>query len=75
MAWDDGTLQWQARLVDDTQLAGFLNQLEPARTKGAQPQDRQLLVMEPMPKNYLDAGATVGITRGTVVVTLYSALR
>ena len=64
-AWeDDGTLQWELRPARHTVVPGFVSVQVDAYAKGAQPQDRQLVVVEPKALYDMEAGAELGIARG-----------
>ena len=65
VAWeDDGTLQWELRLAREVVVPGFVSVQVDAYTKGVQPQDRQLVVVEPNKSYDMELGAEMGVARG-----------
>ena len=71
VAWeDDSTLQWDVRLVDDTEikeprpLPGFTSIIVECFATGPMPQDWQLVLTLPTEKNDMERGAMVGVARG-----------
>ena len=71
VAWeDDSTLQWNVRLVDDTELKeprrlpGFTSIIVECFATGPMPQDRQLVLILPTEKYDMERGALVGVARG-----------
>ena len=71
VAWeDDSTLQWDVRLVDDTEikeprlLPGFTSIIVEFFATGPMPQDRQLVLTLPTEKYDMERGALVGVARG-----------
>ena len=72
VAWeDDSTLQWDVRLVDDTEikeprlLPGFTSIIVECFATGPMPQDRQLVLTLPTEKYDMERGALVRVARGT----------
>ena len=66
MAWeDDGTLQWDMRLAQEVIVPGFVSVQVDAYAKRVQPQDRQLVVVEPNKPYGMELGAERGAARGT----------
>ena len=72
VVWDDdSTLQWNVRLVDDTEikesgpLPGFTSIIVECFATGPMPQDRQLVLTLPTEKYDMEHGALVGVARGT----------
>ena len=61
---DDGTLQWETRPARQTVVPGFVSVQVDAYAKGAQPQDRQLVMVEPKASYDMETGAELGIARG-----------
>ena len=75
VAWeDDSTLQWDVRLVDDTEikeprlLSGFTSIIVECFATGPIPQDRQLVLTLPTEKYDMERGALVRVARGNPVV-------
>ena len=65
IAWeDDSTLQWKVRLVDDVTIEGFVGVAVEGFVTGPQPQDRQLVIIQPLDKYDMETGAEVGVARG-----------
>ena len=62
---DDGTLQWKLQPARKTVVPGFVSVQVDAYAKGAQPQDRPLLVVEPKASYDMKTGAELGIACGT----------
>lgn len=66
MAWeDDGTPQWELRLVQQAVVPGVVSVQVDAYAKGAQPQDRQLVVVELNKPYNIELQAEIEVARGT----------
>lgn len=64
-AWqDDGTLQWKLYNEKQVVVEGFVSLQIPAFVKGPQPQERQLVLINPTKTYDLEHGADLGIARG-----------
>ena len=64
-AWeDDGTLQWEFRLQQAVEVAGFVGVVVEGYVHGPQPSERQLVLIQPVAKYDTDSGAIVGMARG-----------
>ncbi|CAM9821477.1 unnamed protein product, partial [Choristocarpus tenellus] len=65
VAWeDDGTLQWELRLSEEEHVEGFVSKVCKGFVKGAQPQSRQLVMIEPLSEYNMELGNAVGVARG-----------
>lgn len=61
---DDGTLQWILYNTSSLRVDGFVSVEIQAYVKGPQPQDRQLVLLTPLPPFDLELQADLGMARG-----------
>ena len=62
---DDGTLRWELRPARQAVVPGFVSVQVDGYAKGVQPQDRQLVVVEPTASYDVELGTELRVARGT----------
>lgn len=61
---DDGSLQWNLRLIKEVKVEGFVSVQVEAVVRGPRPHDRQLVLVIATQPHDMELGAESGIVRG-----------